>query len=1406
MKNKFALIFLFLFTHNFFSQSTYFVKFKEYVSNDESEVILTEHIRNKFQQLNLSNEATPIVANSFLKKYGKLNSKLNNLYEISVYDDVRVSDIIDELSNNVNIEYVQKALNYKIDLIPSDSLFSEQWALQNINAPEAWELIPNESQEIILAVIDTGIDYEHPDLKNNIYKNIGEIGTDNNGNDKSTNGIDDDENGFVDDFQGWDFVNKLDIYPAEIEYDFTDWDNIPMDEHGHGTNITGIIGAEHNSFGIAGVSPNVKILNLRTFDKNGNGEEDDAASAIIYAVKMGAKIINMSWGDIQYSQVLKDVIEYAYENGVILIASSGNSSSNLPHYPSSFSQVISVGAIQENNVLSSFSNYGSTMDLVAPGSQIITTGVDNTYKKISGTSASAPFVSSAASIVASIKNFNNEEIKQLLKSTARDLGESGWDENYGAGSLDLFKALKLLIPSNIKFNFPTQDFATNGNNLLINVTCVSPYFKNYELFYGVGFNPEQWQKLEIGNEEYQIVNEDIYSLDLSSFVDTSYTLRLIMNRIDNTTLEERVNILIDRSAPEVLSFNLFPAMMNDIETVQAAIVTDDPTTAKLFYRITNSNEEFKFISLDGFSNDVQFTSKIHFGFLPIDEILTGINHEFYFEVTNQAGLTTIQKEESNYFHLNNIIDVDGKSSITKEHSLPGGRIFNDIVTIENIDNNFVFLNETESSSDLSIYKYELSGLKKEISLNNRIPVSVGDFNNDGKTDILSLFVKNGFIETQKELGSLEFSNVLSDSSGEFWPALAEDIDDDSRVEIIAFSSDTTVTIWEVQNNFTLIEEVTLNNFVDINNSIPRSIFRNNFALINNFDSDSNKELVIVDDYGRLLFYQINGTGNYENDFIIEPFFLVEANSEIAQGDFNGDGIQDIAILMKFEENIFATPLIYTAVISIRDDQTVDFLFQNMFISTESNYVSSFQKQYHSNRFNDFNNDGQDELIIFTFPNSYIIENNGTNSKLIDFKTNVNSQSIFIGDLDQNGIDEFAIPNNNRLNFYEFDSNNLLHAPIITDYYSIDTNKIFIEWSKDNLPTYIFRGTSSNQQELYDSSLTNNYADEFVEANRNYFYSIANFDPIENKLISLKSKIVNVYSHAPTIIREVKVNNNKNIELFFSERIENNRTGLQNFIFDEQSIPSSVRLSSQNSLLVTSEDELDLGDHTISLKNIRDFYNSPIEDTTIIFETISKIIDHELIVSNFKIIDNHNLIVRFNMSLDTISSLNITNYTFTPNNKIEVLEFNNSENEIHIQTKNPFGSIGREYVLNIEDVYSSLENGYIKISENSGSQIILTDKADNLDDLYVYPNPIKVSENPSLTFANLTSNVDIYIFTLSGLFVKKITEDDGNGGVDWDLLDIKGKVVSSGVYLYKAISLDNNGNSSEEKIGKFAVIK
>ena len=263
----------------------------------------------------------------------------------------------------------------------------------DIDAPEAWD-INHGSQNVIVAVIDTGIDYNHEDLAANIWHNYGEI---------PHNGIDDDGNGFVDDYLGWNFFNHT---------------NDPFDDYGHGTHVAGIIGAVgNNGIGVAGVSWKVKLMPLKFIGFNSGegwvGTDADAISAIDYAIMMKADIMSNSWGGSSYSHSLREAIESANTAGILFVAAAGNigfDNDLFPEYPSSYDNdnIISVAAISDYDHLARFSNYGHhSVDIAAPGTDILSTVPKGTcplcnppgYRFLDGTSMAAPHVSGAAAII-----------------------------------------------------------------------------------------------------------------------------------------------------------------------------------------------------------------------------------------------------------------------------------------------------------------------------------------------------------------------------------------------------------------------------------------------------------------------------------------------------------------------------------------------------------------------------------------------------------------------------------------------------------------------------------------------------------------------------------------------------------------------------------------------------------------------------------------------------------------------------------------------------------------------------------------------------------------------------------------------------------------------------------------------
>ena len=379
MKYK-LILFLLIITSQFnVAQTTYFIKYKENIPlEDIEQKVKDDQFIPSGVQFKIQAELKSV---EYLAK-GLANDDvvLGRIVKIQFKTNVNES-IIDQLMNiDPTIEYIQRSNTYKMELVPNDSLLSEQWALPKIQAFDAWDVTQG-ADTVLIGLIDTGIDYFHPDLKNKLWSNPGEMGTDNQGHDKRYNGIDDDNNGFIDDYRGWDFTDRVGFPFDTTQGDFLDWDNDPFDpipgSYGfHGTFVAGIAGAEANNVtGIAGVAPNIKLINLRSFDNGGSGEEDDAAAAILYAVQMGAKVISMSWGDYSFSYVLRDVIRYAYSKNVVLVGSAGNQNSPDPHYPSGYTEVICVGNSTPEDYRASNSNYGSTLDLMAPGSSILSTDI-----------------------------------------------------------------------------------------------------------------------------------------------------------------------------------------------------------------------------------------------------------------------------------------------------------------------------------------------------------------------------------------------------------------------------------------------------------------------------------------------------------------------------------------------------------------------------------------------------------------------------------------------------------------------------------------------------------------------------------------------------------------------------------------------------------------------------------------------------------------------------------------------------------------------------------------------------------------------------------------------------------------------------------------------------------------------
>lgn len=293
-----------------------------------------------------------------------------------------------------------------------DPKLSFNWGLEQIHASAAWKRHKG-SKNVVVAVIDTGCDIQHPELKHNIWTNPGESGLDQNGMPKGSNGIDDDNNGFVDDVHGWNFVSGTnDVY----------------DDHGHGTHIAGIIGAQPLD-GVSGVAPNVSLMILKYYGTESSGADNlkNTIRSIRYAVRMGADIINYSGGGIVRSSEEEDALKWAAAKGILVVAAAGNEGMNsdfYPFYPADYGlpNIISVAASGRDGNLLHISNYGrGSVHIAAPGKNILSTLPDGAQGYMSGTSQATAFVTGvAALLIANDPRFHDPRvlIAHLVKNSS----------------------------------------------------------------------------------------------------------------------------------------------------------------------------------------------------------------------------------------------------------------------------------------------------------------------------------------------------------------------------------------------------------------------------------------------------------------------------------------------------------------------------------------------------------------------------------------------------------------------------------------------------------------------------------------------------------------------------------------------------------------------------------------------------------------------------------------------------------------------------------------------------------------------------------------------------------------------------------------------------------------------------
>jgi len=315
-------------------------------------------------------------------------------------DEKAKSNFIDAVTSKDGIKYAEENETLEAQYTPNDPQFGDQYAPQQVESDAAWDTTLGDSS-VTIAVVDTGAQYDHPDLQGNFKSN-----------------------------PGYDFVdNDSDPYP-----------DVPSDEY-HGTHVSGCAAAVvDNSTGVAGQG-NSSLINGRALDENGSGSTSDIADAVEWAADQGADIINMSLGGGGYTSTMKNAVSYASDNGALPICAAGNDGSSSVSYPAAYSECVAVSAVDSSENLASFSQYGDKVELCAPGVDVLSTTTETrgSYERLSGTSMATPVTSGVAGLALAKWDLTNSELRSHLKNTAKDIGLSS--DKQGSGQANAYNAV-----------------------------------------------------------------------------------------------------------------------------------------------------------------------------------------------------------------------------------------------------------------------------------------------------------------------------------------------------------------------------------------------------------------------------------------------------------------------------------------------------------------------------------------------------------------------------------------------------------------------------------------------------------------------------------------------------------------------------------------------------------------------------------------------------------------------------------------------------------------------------------------------------------------------------------------------------------------------------------------------------
>ena len=1159
------------------------------------------------------------------------SQQLSAVYRLEFSPGADVGSIARQYERDPTVEYAQpNYLNHLCSTTagkPNDFFYEHQWALQAIDAPKAWK-IEKGSRDVVIAIVDTGVDYNHEDLRSRIWINPGEI---------DDNGLDDDGNGYADDIRGWDFADSPGL-PSDMDY--LDRDNDPMDEDGHGTHVSGVAAAvPDNSEGIAGVTWNCRIMALRGGAKF--LEDDDVSAAIVYAADNGAHIINMSWGGEHLSYIIRDVIEYAYSRGCVLVAAVGNDDRPAVIYPALHKHVIAVGATDRWDKKAEFSNYGPGVDVVAPGHKVFGTTPNDKYSDWSGTSMATPVVCGVAALMLSKRpGLTSEEVAQILRSSADGIDDPLFAD---VGRVNAVKALT--ASSSLIAHITSPDNGAGADTALtISGTAAGFHFRGFQLEYrhvsDIDFHTDMQQHAPIFRDmdwkpigRFQSaarIDDLLGNWDVARLDEGTYLVRLRVLGHDDLEAEDRVILNIDHSPPEITELRAVPRLDGDRYRYAVTWRTDDPTSGELYYRAIASESGFEKLIYSSVTNGHAIYAS--------DEIAPG-SYEYFVTATNTAGLVTVDDNNGDYYLLEIKalwITSDGfletAVDIPATHPVSGTADFDGDGWTE-----IVGMESTKWQYDtVKIYERDESGGYEEVFASDAdyFPWDVGDTDGDGLFEILGSKKDVTALYESPSAGSYPTEKIWRVEG--IWGGQIADMDLDGKKEIISRHLDTSeIYIYENRGDNSYLRVARLPNPTEGDNYLAAT------SAISDFDGDGRIEIAIGDEDGDLFIYENTVDDRYSHIWTGGvPHSRIRS---VTAGDLDGDGKDEFVVgsLSAGPSSAARQRWIY-AIFSCSGQDEYEAVWREEIMGVKSKSAVSAA---------DVDNDGRDEVIILVTPHLYIFKVTSRKSPGVgtlttsDWQLNPiwnhsasNTRWLITEDLDADGANDILLNDEDKLTTFRWSpaADMLIRRPWGLSATPLDEDEVELRWNgpSDARSYKIYRGmdkehlhlvvsldvpmSSGSAGILPASSTTQGKAGRAVssperewqvtrEPNRpdvgyfrdaglksgvTYWYSVASADSVEKE-----SDLAHKASATPNLpprLLSAEYAPPSTVRLTFNEPMGPSAQNEAHYIIvPESRTPSSAVLGSQGKRVMATIDDLPQGTYTITVSGVRDTSGVPI---------------------------------------------------------------------------------------------------------------------------------------------------------------------------------------------------------------------